>query len=195
MFSEIAAKPDPSRCKILESRKQYRACHIRVPDIESRLAAIVIADRYYSFFKVIKDPQKALHVVAKLVSRGDEVAMTRTIKGDVIWIYEPEAQEEKATQPKPNPQRMPVSSSKRWQLLASELDYQPCQIRVPDVAKPLLAIYTGHQYYSYLRTVRDQKQAIDLAERLAHKGQVTRITHSGQTWQIWVLESEASIHR
>lgn len=192
MSPEVAAKPDPSRCKILESRSQYRACHVRVPDVNDRLAAIMIANRYYSFFKLIKDSQKTLHTATKLVDRGDEVAITRTIKGDVIWIYEPEAQEERANKPQSNLPRIVVSE--QWKLLESEREYQSCYIRVPDVAKPMMAIYSDRQYYSYMKTVRDQNQAIDAAERLAKKGHTSRITKTRQAWSIWLLESEGSIH-
>jgi hypothetical protein len=194
--SGVATSPDPVRCKILESRDQYRSCHVRVPDAEDRLAAIEVSDRYYSFFRLIRDSQKALQIAAKLVYRGDEVMITRTTKGDVIWIYEAEAQEEK-TKPIEQIVRSSsriISDSGLWKLLTSDRDYQTCQIRVPDVAKPMLAICTDEQqYYSHLRTVKDQDQAIELAERLAGKGHAARITQSSKGWAVWVLEAEASL--
>lgn len=189
-----AQSGDLSRCKILESRDQYRACHIRVPDSEERMAAIVLGDRYYSFFRLVKDSQKALQIAAKLVYRGDEVALTRTAKGDVIWIYESEAEEDRPKAVgRSTPAQMPVIASGLWRFLASEHEYRPCQIRVPDVAKPMTAIYTEGRYYSHLRTVREQPQAIELAKRLSNKGHAARITKHEQAWAIWVLESEASI--
>lgn len=190
-----AQSGDLSRCKILESRDQYRACHIRVPDSEERMAAIVLGDQYYSFFRLVKDSQKALQIAAKLVYRGDEVAITRTIKGDVIWIYETDAQEDKAKEAikSRSTAQMPILNSGLWKFLASEHEYRPCQIRVPDVAKPMTAIYNEGQYYSHLRTVREQQQAIELAERLSSKGHAARITKHEQAWAIWVLESEAAI--
>jgi hypothetical protein len=201
---DLVPTPDPARCKILDSRSQYRSCHIRVPDSDERLAAIALADRYYSFFRLVPDSQKALKIAAKLVYRGDEVAITRTVKGDVLWIYEAETQEEKAQSEKPksekpkpvelsSPYRIPRSDSGLWKILTSERDYQVCQIRVPDVAKPMPAIYSDRQYYSYLRTVREQNQAIAHAERLSGKGHAARITQTSKGWTIWVLEAEASI--
>ncbi|MBW4439839.1 MAG: hypothetical protein KME10_01120 [Plectolyngbya sp. WJT66-NPBG17] len=184
---------DLSRCKILESRKQYRACHIRVPDSEERLAAIAFNDRYYSFFRLVKDSQKALQIAAKLVYRGDEVAMTRTVKGDVIWLYEADAKETKSTKPSSTLHRAPITNSGLWKILDSERDYRPCQIRVSDVAKPMTAIYNDQQHYRHLRTVREQDQAIELAERLSSKGHAARITKHELAWAIWVLESEATI--
>ena len=179
---------DSSRCKVLESRSQYRSCHVRVPDSEARMAAIVIHNQYYSFFRLVKDAQKTLQLAAKLVYRGDEVAITHTLKGDAIWIYEAEAWEDKPTQQN----RTPVSESGLWKILESEREYQPCQIRVPDVAKPLMAICVDRQYFSFLRAVNDLVQAIELVERLANKGHAARITKN-RAWAIWVLETEATI--
>ncbi len=179
---------DSSRCKILESRHQYRACHIHVPDAEERLAAIVFNDRYYSFFRLVKEAEKTLQLAAKLVYRGDEVVITRTAKGDAVWIYEAAAWENKPIKP----ERSPISDSGLWKLLDSERDYQPCQIRVPDVAKPMMAICADRQYFSFLRSVNDLVQAIELAERLAKKGHAARITKN-RAWAVWVLETEAAI--
>lgn len=197
--ADLAPTPDPARYKILDSRSQYRGCHICVPDSDERLAAIVFADRYYSFFRLVQDSQKALQIAAKLVYRGDEVAITRTMKGDVLWIYEADAQEEKAQLEKPKSVEpstsydIPRSDSGLWKILTSERDYQVCQIRVPDVAKPMAAIYSDREYYSYLRTVREQNQAISLAERLSDKGHAARITQNSKGWTLWVLEAEAML--
>ncbi|MBD1844642.1 hypothetical protein H6F89_14810 [Cyanobacteria bacterium FACHB-63] len=101
---------DSSRCKTLESRQQYRACHVQVPDAEGRLAAIVVNDRYYSYFRLIKESGKTLQLAAKLIQRGDDVAITRTPKGDVIWIYEAEAREDRVQSAKvPSLMRTPLN--------------------------------------------------------------------------------------
>jgi hypothetical protein len=176
------------RCKILSSRNQYSPCHIQVPDAQERLAAIAVDTRYYSFFKLVSDRAKTLQIAAKLVYRGDDVAITQTPKGDVIWIHEPEVQAGGS---------VPVNSARKqshpglWRILESEQEYQTCQIRVPDMAKPLAAICVDRQYYSFMRMVRNEAQAIDLAERLAKKGNAAIITVNGQSCAVWVLESEA----
>lgn len=182
------------RCRILESRNQYRSCHIHVSDSEERLAAIALDNRYYSFFRLVKDRAKALQTAAKLVYRGDEVAITQTTKGDVIWIYEADAwvigHEPIKTDPMPTKKR---SESGLWRILESEREYQTCQIRVPDVAKPLAAICVDRQYYSFMSMVKTEEQAIDLAERLAKKGNPTLITVNDRNCAVWVLESDATL--
>ena len=82
--------PGLANYKILE-RNQYRACHVRVPDLKKRIAAINVNGNYYSFFKVFPDPDKAKEVVVQLSERGDLLAITQTPKGYAIWVFEPEA--------------------------------------------------------------------------------------------------------
>jgi hypothetical protein len=84
--------PSVGAAKILESRSQYRPCHIRVPDLDHRLSAIAVEGQYYSFFKVVKDRAQALEVSARLARRGDQTTITSTVKGDVVWVLEPEAE-------------------------------------------------------------------------------------------------------
>jgi hypothetical protein len=79
------------RYQILDSRNQYRFCHIHVPEELDRLAAIQVNGEYYSFFKVVKERQKALQVAIRLVDKGHEVVITPLAKGEVIWTLEPEA--------------------------------------------------------------------------------------------------------
>lgn len=79
-------------CKILASRSQYQTCHIRVPDLDKRLAAIFFDCHYYSLFKVVDEVQQALQIVRRLSYRGEETVITKTEKGYGLWILEPEAQ-------------------------------------------------------------------------------------------------------
>ncbi len=176
-FSQVDNQP---RFKILESRSQYRSCHIQVPDEIDRLAAIQVGDQYYSFFKVIKERQKTLQVAARLVYKGDEVVITLVSKGDVIWILEPGAgsQTEK-----------PVN--RLHKILKNDGEYKSCVISVPDTAQFLEAIFTSGKYYSLLRVVKDREAAIELVDRLTQKGNEPVVTQGYRGFSIWVLEPDA----
>lgn len=76
--------------KIIESRSRYRPCHIAVPDLEQPVAAILVDSEFYSFFKAVKDAEKVLAIAAKLGDSGDMTVITKTPKGYVIWVREPE---------------------------------------------------------------------------------------------------------
>jgi hypothetical protein len=96
MLSQVQSQPTKSDrtvapTKILEFRSQYQSCRIRVPDLEQSVAAILVDDEYYSFFKAIKEPEKVLAIVAKLGNRGDRTAITKTASGYAIWVKELEA--------------------------------------------------------------------------------------------------------
>jgi hypothetical protein len=77
--------------QILESRSQFRCCHICVPDQEERLPAIVVDSQYYSFFKTAPNQESAMKIALKLSQKGDTPVLTKTSKGYAIWILEPEA--------------------------------------------------------------------------------------------------------
>lgn len=76
--------------QILEPH-QYKRCHVRVPDLEKRLAALKVDDLYYSFFKVLPDRENAEQVISQLQNKGDRLVVTQTPKGYAIWVLEPEA--------------------------------------------------------------------------------------------------------
>lgn len=75
---------------ILTSRKQYRPCHIRVPDLEKPLVAIAFNGNYYSLFKVVEDVQQAKQLIIRLSHRGDATVITKSVKGYGLWVLEPE---------------------------------------------------------------------------------------------------------
>jgi hypothetical protein len=78
--------------KILESRQEYRSCHIQLPDEIRRLPAIAMHGCYYSLFKVVSTQQQAVNTCARLAVRGDMTIITKTAKGHAIWVLEPDAQ-------------------------------------------------------------------------------------------------------
>ena len=79
-------------CQILESRSQYTSCHIRVPDLDQRLAAVEVNGRYYGLLKVVETREKALNIVTKLKPKGNEIVITKVAGADAIWVLEPDAE-------------------------------------------------------------------------------------------------------
>ncbi|WP_317109493.1 hypothetical protein [Chroococcidiopsis sp. SAG 2025] len=70
---------------------EYYTCHICIPDSNERMAAIMFNKRYYSFFKSVKDREKALSMVAKLQEKGNDALIIKNPKGYSIWVLEPTA--------------------------------------------------------------------------------------------------------
>lgn len=198
MVSKASSQPElhhssPTSLKILDSRNQYRSCHIRVPDQDKRLAAIQVGEKYYSFFKVVKDTQQAQEIYTRLARRGDETVVTKTVKGLAIWVWEPEFFLEKSDlelAAKDQKQTVSVNFAP-VRVLESRGQYQPCHVRVPDLDKRLAAILVDGKYYGLLKVVRDEQQAFELAARLEKRGNETIIVRNARGYTVWVLEPDA----
>lgn len=72
-------------------RSQYQPCKIMVPDVKKPLGGINVDGKYYSFLKNVPDREKALKIAEQLTNEGDEILLTQTRKGYLIWVLEPDA--------------------------------------------------------------------------------------------------------
>jgi hypothetical protein len=93
-----AAFAPESSIRILESRSQYRSCHLQLPDLDERLPGISVGHSLYSFLKSEQNQSRALEKAENLSRKGDHPILTKTPKGYVIWVLEPDAQPLRAKQ-------------------------------------------------------------------------------------------------
>lgn len=186
---QSSAEPPNTSPKILESRTQYRSCHIRLPGDEQRMAAIVVNQNYYSLIKVCKDPRQALIICSRLFSNGHQALITKIAKGFAVWRLEPDAMVDSSRQKRPVASQ--VNPSPTCKILTSPDQYQPCLIRVPDLDEQLQAILTDGKYYGLFKPVENRQQALEIAARLGRRGDDTIITKTEQGENVWVLEPEA----
>jgi hypothetical protein len=176
---------------VLQSRSQYRYCHIRLPGDEHRLAAILVNGKYYSLVKVVRDLQQALTIRDRLTSKGNEAVITAIAKGNAIWTLELDARLDPPTSANS------LASSKQansptCKILDPRSQIQICRIRVPDLSEPLKAIVVDSNYYGLFKVVDNRQQALELAARLGLRGDETAITKTTQGDAVWVLESDAT---
>jgi hypothetical protein len=176
--------------KILESRREYRSCHIRLPGEEQRISAIAVNGRYYSLFRVVGERKQAIDNCVRLATRGDMTVITKTAKGCAIWVLEADAEPAPPHQSTMNStsQSLPLANCR---ILESRKEYQPCHIRVPDLDKRLAAVKVDGKYYGLLKVVDTREKALELTARLQRRGDEAIITKLTQGDAIWVLESEA----
>ncbi len=80
-----------STCRVLESRNQYQTCYIRVPDLDMRLAAVLVEGKYYALFKLVESRDKAVELSTKLLRGGDEIVITKVEQGYAVWVLEIDA--------------------------------------------------------------------------------------------------------
>ena len=180
---------------ILTQQMEYERCHLSLPDEATPIAGINFKGDYYSFFKVVPTLDRTNQLVDRLVSRGSRAVVTTIPKGFCIWVYEEMAK----ARPKAKAKAKTTASAttpRSIRILKSDRDYRPCQILVPDLDKPLTGIAYNEQFHSLLRIVRDEAQAIELAQKLERNGSSTVITISTYGYSVWVFEPEAqSIER
>lgn len=177
---------------ILESRNQYKCCHVLVPDLNERVAAIHTNGSYFSFFRVEPNKQRALEVAQRLGKRGDTSVITQTPRGFALWVKEPEARPHRSTPRSSGHQKDSTPTS--FTVLTKEgEEYQHCFIRVPDLDKRLAAIRVENQYYSLFKTVEDQYAAVELLHRLSQRGDRMIVTQRSSSYDIWVLELDAQL--
>lgn len=192
--SPLSVEPLDLIPKILESRNQYRSCHICLPGEDYRVAAVVVNDEYYSLVKVVQDRSRSLEVANRLTSAGKTAVITKLAKGYAIWRLEPEAYVDACPRlPSQTPAQVldQVADVAICKILESRSDYQACHILLPDSDQRLAAVLFDGKYYGLLKVVTTQQQALTLAGRLQRKDVGTVITKAVQGYAIWFLEPNA----
>lgn len=95
MSSKIESQPNsqlnyPAPTIIIQSRSQYKPCHINVPDLERPVPAISFGQEYYSFFRAVPNAEKTFEIIAKLSKIGENTVITKVPKAYIIWVLEPQ---------------------------------------------------------------------------------------------------------
>ncbi|WOD40025.1 hypothetical protein [Nodosilinea sp. E11] len=184
----LVTMPTPAlSCKLLFDRDLYTPCHIQVPDVDHRLSAIYVDNQFYSFFKTVPEAKKALEIMTRLSKRDHTAALTRTPRGFSIWAYEPEA---RYAPPKRHPgySIRPVFGPHPCLLVADETAYQTCRLLVPDVTKPLMALTHNNRYYSFFKQDIDAAKVLDIAAKLARRGDETLLVIEPSNYTLALLE-------
>ena len=177
---------------VLTQSTEYERCHLNLPDEAAPIAGIRFKGDYFSFFKVVTTLDRANQLVDRLNDRGNRVVMTAIPKGFCIWVYEAMAKASSKRKAATSATSTGSTAATRSiRILKSDGDYRPCQILVPDLDKPLTGIAYNSQFHSLLRIVRDEAQAMELAQKLERKGNSTVITVSAYGYSVWVFEPEA----
>lgn len=159
-------------CKLLFDRDLYTPCHIRVPDTDHRLSAVYVDNQFYSFLKIVPEARKAIDVIARLGKRDEIAALTQTRRGYAVWAHEPGARYAPPHR-QPGYGIRPMLGPQPCLLVADENAYQTCRLQVPDVSKSLMALTYNNRYYSFFKQDTDAAKVLDLAAKLARRGDET----------------------
>ncbi len=165
LLAELSAQA-PAVCKLLMERRQYRTCHIRVPDLEQHLSAIQAGEEeFYSFYRVFPEEMKLLHVVGKLGNKGDRMAITRSPKGYTLWVQEPDAQLLSTPAAK-----LPSQEDTAYaRFLPVNAIYYPCMVEIPEGRK-YLSLAIDDNFYRFFKLEKDFQRVMNVAGRLSRQG-------------------------
>ncbi|PSN15927.1 hypothetical protein C7293_05130 [filamentous cyanobacterium CCT1] len=174
-------------CKLLFDRDLYAPCHVRVPDTDHRLSAIYVDNQFYSFLKIVPEARKAIDIVLRLGKRDSTAAITLTRRGYAVWAHEPGARYAPPAR-QPNYGIRPVFGPQTCLMVADESAYQTCRLQVPDVTKPLMALTYNNRYYSFFKQDTDAAKVLDIAAKLARRGDETLLVIESPTLTLALLE-------
>ncbi len=177
--------------KILESRDQYRSCHVCLPGEDYRVAAVAVDDQYYSLVKVVKDYPRSLEIAGRLTATGKKAVITKLAKGYAIWRLEPDAYTDSCPRSPSRSLTQPIGLPIK--ILESSSEYKLCHIRISDLDQRLAAVIVDGSYYGLFKIVTTQQQALLLAGKLQRKDERVVITKTSQGYALWVLEPDAII--
>jgi len=189
-FADLPARA--IECKFLFDRDLYTSCHVQVPDVGQRLSAVYVDNQFYSFFKVIASAQKALEIMARLGKRDDKMAITLTKQGYAIWTHEPNAQYAPPVH-QSNHRIYPVFGPKTCLLLTDSQMYELCRLQVPDMTKPLAAITYQNRHFSIFKRDSDATKLLEVAAKLARRGDNTLVTFTDQVYILGLLEPNGRV--
>lgn len=175
-------------CKVLNERKTYVSCHIRVPDLDNRLPAIALDGKFYSFLKAVKDAEKALTTISRLGKGEDEIALTLSRRGYALWAPEPQG---RFSPPQRDPRfsLKPAFGPPPCLFLSDASTLEPCQIQVADLSKSVAGVRVNSDFYSVFRVEPEAQTSIQIVGKLASRGDTTLLgrARDGQ-YLIGVLE-------
>ncbi|MEL6139482.1 MAG: hypothetical protein AAFR42_19005 [Cyanobacteria bacterium J06628_6] len=177
-------------CKLLSYKGQFTPCHISVPDLEGKQAAIDIDGRYFSLFKRFDSAEKVLQVAARLAKRGEDIAVTQSSQGYVMWVHEEDATMLKLNVSSKSIQ-LPTFGPSPCYVIVSMKSYRPCYIKVPDLMQPMVAIYYAKRFYSVYRRGLTAADAIEIAKKLVGRGDEVAIAPTRNGYAVCGWEPEA----
>ncbi|MFM6192613.1 MAG: hypothetical protein ACKPEN_12045 [Planktothrix sp.] len=80
-------------------------------------------------------------------------------------------------------------------IIQSQSQYRTCQIKVPDLEKPVPAVCVDQEYYSFFKAVETADKTLEIVAKLGNGGDSTVITKTPKGYAIWVKEPNAEPHR
>jgi hypothetical protein len=92
MTASLPLRSQPKRLIPIVMQKVTDRCHVILPGTTKPTSAISFDDNFYIFVKFFPSDAIARQKAELMVSRGNQVVLTRIPKGLVLWTMEADAQ-------------------------------------------------------------------------------------------------------
>lgn len=76
----------------IQAMKDVRRCHVTIPDMDKPVGAVFYNNSYYSYVMAYTKKDAAHRGAHRLSQKGNRVLLTRTPRGLILWVAEPDAQ-------------------------------------------------------------------------------------------------------
>jgi hypothetical protein len=71
--------------------QSLRKCHVLLPGEQKASSAVIYNNQYYIYVRIFPDAEAAQRGVNRLLEKGNKVVLTETLRGLVLWVFEPDA--------------------------------------------------------------------------------------------------------
>ncbi len=88
----LSVRTNPQAAIPIVMQKVTDRCHVSLPGTAKPTSAIAFDDEFYIFIKFFPSDAVARRKAELMVSRGNQVVLTRVPKGLVLWALESEAE-------------------------------------------------------------------------------------------------------
>jgi hypothetical protein len=179
--------------KLLAQRDDYTTCHIQVPGDSHRLPAIALDTNFYSFFRSLANPAKALTLLMKLAAKGNQTVMTPTRRGYAIWVYEPTGILVPSRRQTSLRSSAPLGPANCWVINERQPGYRTCSLKVPDLPDTVPGLAYGQKLFSLFRREQEADAILKLGARLSQRGDEIVILTADEAYVICIYEPGATI--
>jgi hypothetical protein len=92
MTASLPIQTDSHKLIPILMQKVMDRCHVALPGTAKPTSAIAFEEKFYVYVKFFVSDAIARQKAEMMVSRGNQVVLTRVPKGMVLWVQESDAQ-------------------------------------------------------------------------------------------------------
>ena len=89
---QVSSSPSTALDPLVLEQRNLQCCHVCLPDTSKPTSAIAYDGHFYCYVRFFSTLEAAQRGMERLQTRGNQVILTKVLKGFVLWVLEPDAQ-------------------------------------------------------------------------------------------------------